>query len=140
MKLAVLSVAVGSLALAATTPLLAGERMSSGQWESVMTTDGAARTLKFCIDAAEAASNNGDSKTGRDFAEMKAKKAGGRCTVEAYDIKGDVVSYSLLCGDRTIKSTQMYHGNVSEGVVSTTVQGGATTITQLKSRRLGDCP
>lgn len=105
-----------------------------------MTTDGATRSVKFCIDAAEAASNNGDSKTGRDFAEKKAQKAGSRCTVEAYDIKDSTVSYTLLCGDRTIKSTQTYRGDVAEGVLSTSLQGKATTTTQIKSRRLGSCP
>ena len=140
MKWVSFSVVFGSLLLAAATSPLAAERMSSGQWESAMTTDGATRNVKFCIDAAEAASNNGDSKTGRDFAEKKAKKAGGRCTVESYDIKGDTVSYSMLCGDRTIKSNQAFRGDTSEGVLTTTVQGKAPVTTQIKSRRLGSCP
>ena len=122
------------------TPLLAAERMLSGQWESAMTTYGETRIVKFCIDAAEAASNNGDSKSGREFAEKKAKKAGGTCTIETYDIKGDTISYSMLCGNRSIKSTQTYGGETAEGVLSTTVQGKTTTNTQIKSRRIGSCP
>ena len=133
-------VVLGTLLLAAGAPLQAAERMSSGQWESAMTTDGATRSVKFCIDAAEAASNNGDSKAGREFAENKARKAGGRCTVDKYDIKGETIAYTLLCGNRSISSTQAYRGDTAEGVLSTTVQGKATTTTQIKSRRLGSCP
>jgi len=80
-------------------PAQAGDRIAGGKWEAAMTTDGETRTVSFCVSAAEAAAINGDSKSGREFAE---KKAGGRCAISAYEIKGDTVSYSLACGDRTI--------------------------------------
>jgi Protein of unknown function (DUF3617) len=114
----------------------AADRIASGKWESAMTTDGATSTVGYCISAAEAASINGDSKTGRDFAE---KKAGSRCTIKSYDIKGDTVAYSLACGSRTITDTTTFHGETSEGVKMVTNEG-VTVKTLLKSRRVGICP
>lgn len=101
-----------------------------------MTTDGATRTVSYCISPAEAASINGDSRTGRDFA---TKKAGSNCTIKSYDIKGDTVSYSLVCGSRTIADTTIFHGETSDGV-KTVTNDGATVKTLLKSRRVGNCP
>lgn len=117
----------------------AADRMASGKWEAVMTTDGDTRTVTFCISAAEAASINGGSLTGRDFAEQKAKKSGSPCVIKAYDIKADTVSYILSCGPRTITDSTSFHGDTSEGV-KTIVNAGTTITTRVKSRRIGACP
>jgi hypothetical protein len=116
-------------------PAQAADRIAGGKWEAAMTTDGETRTVSFCVSAAEAASINGDSKSGREFAE---KKAGGRCAINAYEIKGDTVSYSLVCGDRTITDKTAFHGETSEGVKSVTFQG-KTIATTVKSHRIGAC-
>jgi hypothetical protein len=116
-------------------PVSAAERITSGKWESTMVTDGDTRTITYCISAAEAASINGDSKSGREFAE---KKAGGRCAISAYEIKGATVSYTLVCGTRTITDRTAFHGETSEG--TKTVAGEGETVTStLKSRRVGPC-
>ena len=117
----------------------AAERIASGQWEFAMTTDGATRTVTGCISPAEAASINGDSKTGRDFAEKKGEKLGWSCKIKSYEIKGDTGSYALACGDRTITDRTVYHGESSEGV-KTVIYNGKTTTTHIKSRRIGTCP
>ena len=114
----------------------ASERVTAGKWESKMVTDGETRTIAFCLDAEQATALNADSKAGRDFA---ARKAGDRCSVKAYEARGDTVSYTLVCGARTISDLTHYHGDTSEAVKTTTVEGKATTTT-LKSRRLGACP
>lgn len=113
----------------------AAGRIVGGKWESAMTTDGDTRTVTYCISAEEAASINGDSKSGRAFAE---KKSGGRCTINSYEIKGDTVSYSLTCGNRTIVDTTAFHGETSEGTKTTSSEGKAVT-SRLKSRRIGAC-
>ena len=128
--------ACGAL-LVFTAPLSAAERIQAGQWESVMTTNGEAKTVKYCMNAAKAASFNGDSKAGRDYAE---KENGGRCAIKVFDLKGEKVSYVLVCGDRTIESNQTLRGDTSEGSTTTTVAGQAPSTTTLKSRRLGNCP
>jgi hypothetical protein len=98
--------------------------VAGGQWEATMTTDGSTRTVKYCVSAAEADSLNGDSRTGRDFAE---KKVGGRCAIRSFDIKGDKVSSSMLCGARSIEGTSTYHADTSEGDLTTTSEGKAVT-------------
>ena len=116
----------------------AADRIAGGKWEAAMTTDGATRTVSFCISAEEATSINGDSKSGRDFAEKKAQKSGSPCVMKSYDIKGDTVSYALACGNRTITDTTSFHGETSEGVKTVTLEGNTVT-TRFKSRRLGVC-
>jgi len=121
--------------LLAMQPVSAADRIASGKWESAITTDGDTKTITHCISAAEAASLNGDSKSGRAFAE---KKADGRCAISAYDINGATVSYTLVCGARTIKDKTTFHGETAEGTKTVTGQGETTTST-LKSRRIGPC-
>lgn len=130
-----LTICVLLLPILALATVAAAERIAGGKWQSAMTTDGDARTVTFCISAEEAASINGDSKTGRAFAE---KKSGGRCAITSYEIKGDTVSYSLTCGTRTISDTTAFHGETSEGTKTTTSEGKAVTM-RLKSRRIGAC-
>lgn len=119
-------------------PATAADRIASGQWEAAMTTDGATQTVTFCISAAEAVSINGDSKTGREFAEQKTKKSGSLCVIKAYDIKAGTVSYTLSCGQRVITDSTSFHGDTSEGV-KTVISAGTTVTTQLRSRRVGAC-
>ncbi len=130
---------VSFLSALATPAAGAAQRIVSGKWESAMTTDGATRTVSYCISAEEAASINGDSRSGREFAEKKAQKAGSTCAIKSYEIKGDTGSYSLACGSRTITDTTTYHGETSEGV-KTVSNEGKTVTTRLKSRRIGMCP
>src|SRR5947199_2515235 len=137
LKRALFLTSLYGLILAATPPLRAADRMAAGQWEFTMTTDGASHSASHCITPAEATSVNGDSKTGRDYAE---KKATGPCKVKSYNIQGNTVSYSLACGDRSIDSTQTYHGDSSDGVLKITTADGKVVTTTVKARRLGACP
>lgn len=125
--------------LLASAPLLAGAtRVVAGQWEHTMTTDGQteARKVSVCMKPDEAASFNGDSKSGRAYFE---KKMQGACTVKRFELKGDTLSYLLSCGDRTIENTVTFHGETSEGTTVTKAPDGTHT-SHIKSRRLGACP
>jgi hypothetical protein len=123
------------MAVAAVAAHAAG-RVNAGKWESIMVTDGDSRVISFCLGADQAAALNADAKAGRDYAE---KKSGGHCSVTAYDVKGDTVSYSLSCGNRTISDITHFHGDTSDGTKTTTADG-TKVITQIKSTRLGACP
>ena len=57
-----------------------------------------------------------------------------------YKIEGDSVSYTMDCGDVTIRSITRFHGNTSEGDKFTKRAGGAEEVTHIKAKRLGDCP
>ena len=118
--------------------LLAGARVVSGQWEHTMTTDGEAESDKAtdCMTAEEAASINGDSKTGRAYYERKAH---GTCKIKMFELKGNTMSYVLSCGDRSIENTVTFRGETSEGVTISEGPDGIQTM-HIKSRRLGACP
>ena len=114
----------------------AAERMTPGQWEFALTTDGHTHTMSQCITAEKALQFNGDSKSGREHAEKDAK---GRCAISTYEIAGDVVSYSMTCGATHLDSVTTFHGDSSDGTLVSTAQGQATR-TQVKARRSGACP
>jgi hypothetical protein len=125
-----------SAGLVISTPLRAAERLEPGQWEFTLTTDGASHTSAHCVTPAEAGQVNGDVAAARAAAE---KKAAGHCTVKSYGIRGETVSYSLACGNRTIDSVTTFHGETSEGTLTTTVQGAKPAVTHVKARRVGAC-
>jgi hypothetical protein len=127
--------ALPALLLAASS-LQAGDRMQPGEWEFTLTTDGSSHTAAHCVTLVDASEMNGDTKSGREAAE---RKANGRCTIQSYAIQGDTVSYSLSCGNRSIDSTTTYHGDTSDGSLTTTVQGAKAVVTHVKARRLGAC-
>jgi hypothetical protein len=132
----VVSLAFGALLVALSSNLFAAERLTSGQYEFAMTTDGATRKFSQCITPSKAAEVNGDTASGRALAE---KNANGRCKVDAYEAAGDQVSYTLTCGDRVIRSVTTFHGDSSLGSLATTAQGKTTTA-QVSARRVGACP
>jgi Protein of unknown function (DUF3617) len=119
--------------------LQAAERMTTGQWEFTMTMKGASHSSKSCVTPDLAAVANGDSRTGREAAEKNAAKSKSPCTVTDFTAEGDTVSYTLTCGDRTIRSTATHHGDRYEGVLKTKTATEETT-TEVKARRLGACP
>ena len=114
----------------------AADRLHAGNWEYSLVTEGETRKLTSCVTADQAAEFNADSKTGRAAAE---KKAGTRCTVKSYEANGETVSYTLVCGDRTITDVTHYRGETSEGEKTTTA-AGKVTVTRVTAKRLGPCP
>ena len=136
LKRTLLLTSLCGLLLAATPPLKAADRMAAGKWEFTMAGNGESRTFSQCMTPDQANEANGDTKTARAYAEKKAK---GHCTIKSYDIQGNTVKYSLLCGDRTIDSTTTYHGDSSEGTLKTTTADGKVDTRTVKARRLGAC-
>jgi Protein of unknown function (DUF3617) len=118
--------------------LLAGARVVGGQWEHTMTTDGEAGSDKAttCMTAEEAASINGDSKSGRAYNERKAP---GACKIKTFELKGNTMSYVVSCGNRSVENTVTFHGDTSEGTTISKGPEGTQTM-HIKSRRLGACP
>jgi hypothetical protein len=122
---------------AGTPSMRAAERMAAGQWQFTLTSNGESRTMKQCMTPDQANEMNGDTKTARAFAE---KRTQGRCTIKSYDIQGNTVKYSLVCGDRTIDSSTTFTGDTSEGTLTTTTADGKVDTRTVKARRLGACP
>ena len=128
---------VCGLLLARTLPVRAADRMAAGQWEFTLTGNGESRTMKQCMTPDQANEMNRDTKTARGYAEKRTK---GRCTITSYDIQGNTVKYSLVCGDRTIDSSTTFTGDTSEGTLTTTTADGKVDAKTVKARRLGACP
>jgi hypothetical protein len=126
-----------ALLVAGALSVRAAERMAAGQWEFTLTGNGESRTIKQCMTPDQANEMNGDTKTARGFAEKRMK---GRCTIKSYDIQGNTVKYSLVCGDRTIDSRTTFAGDTSEGTQTTTTADGKVDTRTVKARRLGACP
>jgi len=117
--------------------LQAAERMTPGQWKYTMKTKGESHVSKSCVTKELAAVANGDTRSGREAAEKNSAKS--HCTVTDFTVDANTVTYSLTCGDRTIRSTSTYYGDRYEGVLKTKT-ASEETITEIKARRLGACP
>jgi hypothetical protein len=99
----------------------------------------APRVVSTCVTPEVARMTNGDSRTGREAAE-KANK--GRCSIQEYEVTGNHVSYRITCGDKVMVSTTTYHGDTSEGdLTTTTTAAGAVHVDRMHvtAKRLGPC-
>jgi hypothetical protein len=123
------------LACAAASNAYAAHRLESGKWQSIVAADGQSQTLTYCITQEEAASINGDSKTGREFAQKRAQKASEPCAIKSYEINDDVVSYTMTCGNRTIVDKTIYRGETSDGV-KTISKDGQTQRMEIHSQQI----
>jgi Protein of unknown function (DUF3617) len=132
---AVLLTSLSGLIAFAAPPLQAADRLTPGQYEYTSTIDGKTQTYTHCITPDDAKAVNFDAKAGRAFAE----KAGeGVCTISAYDVTGDKVSYTMACSGSVSTSSGTYHGDSYEGDVTRTVRG-ITHNTHTKAKRVGAC-
>jgi len=57
-----------------------------------------------------------------------------------YKVDGNAVSYAMVCGPRTIRSTATYHGDTFEGDLKTKAEGAGEAVSHVKARRLSACP
>lgn len=120
------------------SPSRAADLWNPGEYQWTMKTNAdAPRTTTTCVTPEMAMMANGDSRSGREAA-MKANK--GRCSIQEYDVSGNKVTYRITCGDRVMASTTTFHGDSSEGDLTTTVaNGGAVSHTHTTAKRLGAC-
>ncbi len=93
-----------SLALIAAASARGADRMQTGKWEFVLTTNDQTQTTTRCVTKDEAAAVNGDTKTARAHAEKNAK---GACDFKAYDVTGGHGDLQ----DRLPRSDHREHGD-----------------------------
>ncbi len=132
-QLALLASLPGLMALAP-VPLRAADRLIPGEYQATVTVDGATRTFTHCVTAAEAKWMSADAKTGRAAIEKYLK---GACTMQAYDVTGDTVSYTMACGTNIVKSKTTYHGGSFEGGSTSSFGTPEVTTARGKSTRTG---
>lgn len=118
----------------------AAELVNPGQYEWTMKTNAdAPRVISMCVTPEVAAMTNGDSRSGRAAAE-KANK--GRCSIQEYEVAENRVSYRITCGEKVMVSSTTYHGDTSEGdLTTTTTTAGAAHVDRMHvtAKRLGPC-
>jgi Protein of unknown function (DUF3617) len=125
-------------ALACTPALRAADRFQSGQWETTVSEKGAAgRTSAHCLTAAQVKSANGSADEVRASLEKGATDL--HCSVKGFKMEGDTVAYTYACAGRSTEHTTTYHGDRYESVVTSTGPGGSH-VSEVKGRRLGECP
>ena len=130
---------LGSLMLSVALPVLAADRMAPGQYEIVTIADGKTQTDSVCATPEMANIANGDAKVGREDKQKTLDRLGkGHCTIKAYDITGNTVSSTILCGKSAITTSTTYHGDTSESEVTTT-DSGKTMSVRVKAKRVGAC-
>ncbi|MDQ6894648.1 MAG: DUF3617 domain-containing protein [Acidobacteriota bacterium] len=118
----------------ATEPLRAADRLIAGEYQATVTVDGKTQTFTHCVTAAEARWVNADAKAGRQYIE---KALNGACTMKAYDVTGDTVSYTMACGPNITKCKTTYHGDHFEGSSTSTFGTPDETTSRGKSKRTG---
>jgi hypothetical protein len=118
-------------------PLPAADRMQTGQWEFTHTASGDTHTFKHCVTPDEVAIVNADAQSARALA---TKRAAGHCKMTDYKVDGNVVSYEMVCGTTTTRSTATYHGDSFEADLKTKAEGAPEVASHVKAKRLGVCP
>lgn len=121
----------------AVAPLPAADRMQTGQWEFIQTAAGDTHTFKHCVTPNEVSIVNADTRTARALAE---KRTAGHCKITDYKADGNVVTYTMVCGTTTTRSTATYHGVSSEADLKTKAEGVAEVASHISAKRLGVCP
>jgi hypothetical protein len=121
----------------AVAPLSAADRMVPGMWQFTSSAaNGETHTFKHCVTPDEAGSVNGDARSARANAQ---KRAAGTCTITDYNINGNVVSYAMVCGKTSVRSTATYRGDAFEADLMTKPEGAAEVASHVSARRVGVC-
>jgi hypothetical protein len=122
------------LSFAAAPMSHAADRVNAGEWETTMTMNGQSHTTKSCKTEAQAKEANRNAQEMREAA-AKDRKTG--CSLDDIRVEGNLVSYTLACGDSLTQVKATYHdGNSWESVMTNNKRGTTTA----KGRRLGACP
>ena len=113
---------------------LAADRLVAGQYEMTSTIDGKTTTAKYCASPEIAKGTNGDAKSVRAYLESSVKS----CSIQAFDLTGDTISYSLTCAGHTTAFRAVYHGDHFESDMTSSVNGQSRTI-HTTAKRVGVC-
>lgn len=130
---------LGALMLSVALSVLAADRMAPGQYEIVTVADGNTDIESFCQTPEMARIANSDAKSGREYKQKTLDRFGkGHCTIKAYDIIGNTVSATIVCGKSVTTTRSTYHGDTSESEVTTTGFGKPMSV-HTKAKRVGAC-
>lgn len=130
--------AVMFFGLSATTALHAQERMRTGMWESTVTApSGQSATHSSCFKPEDAAKSNGPAAAARAETEKSMSKSG--CTLKDFNLDSNTMTLTMICAGNAIQQETKFHGGDSTETTMTSTLNGVTKVSQIKSRRTGDC-
>jgi len=130
--------AVMCLALSAATALQAQERMRTGMWENTVTAaSGQSATHSSCFKPEDAAKSNGPAAAARAETEKAMSKSG--CTLKDFNLDSNTLTLTMVCAGIATHQETTFHGGDSFETTMTNTVNGVTKVTQIKSRRTGDC-
>lgn len=130
--------AVLCLTFSAATVLHAQDRMRTGMWESTVTSaSGQSATRSHCFKPEDAAKSNGSSAEVRAATEKEMSKSA--CTLKDFILSGNTLSLTMICAGTITHQEAKFHGGDSFETTTTNTVNGVTKVTQIKSRRIGDC-
>ncbi len=121
----------------AVAPLSAEDRIKPGMWRFTTTSGGATHTFKKCLSTEETDRINDDTKAAHGNA---AKRAAGDCTLTEFKAEGNTVTYAKVCGNKSVRSTTVYHGDTFEVDLKTKDGGAPEATSHMTAKRLGICP
>ena len=136
-KMAILVLLSVPLVANLSRPVFAADRMKAGMWEVTTTEAGKSQVNTHCVPPDQAKGSNGTEQEVR--AALDTSAAGLHCTIQDFALKGDTISYTYACPNRSTTSSTTYHGDTYESAVTSKASTGSHT-RQIKGRRLGDCP
>lgn len=126
------------LTLSAATALHAQERMRTGMWESTVTAaSGQSATRSHCFEPEDAAKSNGSPAVVRAETEKAMSKSA--CTLKDFNLDNNTLTLTMVCAGTTTHQETKFHGGDSFETTTTNTVDGVTKVTQIKSRRTGDC-
>ena len=109
--------------------------ITPGQYQLTMTKDGKPfHTMTQCFTPENA--NLGDAKTARALIEKTFKEQG--CTVKTYNMTGNKVSYSLLCGETVMTASSTYQQEGFEGDMTSKGRQSSYSV-HTSAKRIGAC-
>ena len=117
------------------TALHAAISITPGQYQVTMTKDGKPfYTITQCFTPENA--DFGDAKAGRALIEKTFKEQG--CTVKTYNVTGNIVSYSLLCGETVKTTSTTYQQESFEGDMTSKGRQSSYSV-HTSAKRIGAC-
>jgi hypothetical protein len=123
------------LTLLFSTALHAAISITPGEYQVTMTKEGKPfHTLTQCFTPEN--STFGDAKTGRALIEKTFKEQG--CDVKTYNVTGNKVSYSLVCGSTVTTISTTYQQQGFEGDMTSKSPSSSYSV-HTSAKRIGAC-
>src|SRR5579864_1874854 len=73
------------------------------------------------------------------FARRRKRRSKSGCTLKNFNLDSNTLTLTMVCAGTTTRQETKFHGGDSFETTTTNTVDGVTKVTQIKSRRTGDC-